>query len=305
MKIEMKNGLYRDLNSYLKETFGQKVYKVVIDAGLTCPNRKEGYGCIYCNDRGSGTGLYKEGFSIAEQIKMGIESVKKRYKNVNAFIAYFQSYTNTYSNLEELEKIWSNVKHYKEIVAISVGTRPDCIDYDNLSLLNSFSRDYKIFLELGLQSIDVENLKWMKRGHLLEDFERALEIASEFDFDIVVHIIFGFPNDNENKAKDLSRYLSKKPIKGVKIHLLYVSSGAPLRSLYEEGKFSPISRDLYTDMVVTFISHLRSDIVIHRLTGDAHKGELIAPLWSADKVAIIKEIKDKLIMRGLFQGKEI
>lgn len=300
----MKNRLYRDLNGYLKEIFGQKVYKITIDAGLTCPNREKGEGCIYCNDRGSGTGLFSQGISIEEQIKTGIEGLRKRYKNVSSFIAYFQSYTNTYADTDVLEKIWSKVKAFKEIVSISVGTRPDCINKENLTLLSSFSKDYKVFLELGLQSINNENLNWVNRGHSLQDFESALDIACKFDFDIVVHIIFGFPNDNIKSAIDLAKYLSKKPIQGVKIHLLYVSKNAPLKRLYEEGLYVPITRDLYTEMVVNFLSHLRDDIVIHRLTGDAHKGELIAPLWSADKVGVLAEIKDKLIKRGQFQGKE-
>ncbi|MCX7990427.1 MAG: TIGR01212 family radical SAM protein [Proteobacteria bacterium] len=301
----MKNRLFRDLNGYLKEIFGQKVYKITIDAGLSCPNRENGSGCIYCNDRGSGTGLFREGLSVKEQIERGIEGLKRRYNNVNAFIAYFQSYTNTYADVKSLEKIWSNVRDFREIVALSVGTRPDCVNKENLSLLNSFSGDYKIFLELGLQSTDEKNLNWIKRGHSLEDFEKALDIATNFNFDIVVHIIFGFPNDNVQSAVEMARYLSKRPVNGVKIHLLYVSKNAPLKKLYEEGLYTPITRELYTDMVVSFISHLRSDIVIHRLTGDAHKGELIAPLWSADKTGILTEIRNKLVEKGLFQGKEI
>lgn len=300
----MKNNLFRDLNGYLKGIFGKKVYKITIDAGLTCPNRVNGEGCIYCNDRGSGTGLFKEGISIEEQIKRGIESLKRRYKNVDAFIAYFQSYTNTYADLDVLASIWSKVKFFKEIVAISVGTRPDCVDRENLSLLNSFSKEYKIFLELGLQTINEENLVWTKRGHSVSDFEKAIDIAKDYNFDIVVHIIFGFPNDNIETAINMAKYLSEKNIQGVKIHLLYVSKNAPLKRLYEEGLYTPISKELYIEMVINFLTHLRSDIVIHRLTGDAHKGELIAPLWSADKTQVLTEIKRRLVEKNLFQGKE-
>ncbi len=300
----MKNRLYRDLNSYLKDCFSKRVYKITLDAGLTCPNRERGEECIYCNSRGSGTGLFRQGISLEEQIKKGMDGIRRKYKNVDAFIAYFQSYTNTYAPIEQLARIWGVVKSFSEIVAISVGTRPDCVDKERLELLNSFGDNYKIFLELGLQSIKDENFRWMRRGHGLKEFEEAVKLAERYPFDIVAHVIFGFPEDTTKDAIAMANYLSTLPVKGVKLHLLYVSKNAPLFKLYEQGMYQPISRELYIDMVVNFISHLRPDMVIHRLTGDAHKGELVAPLWSAEKTSVIEEIRRRLISEGLYQGKE-
>ncbi len=300
----MKNGLYRDLNSYLKDCFGKKVYKVTIDAGLTCPNREKGEECIYCNDRGSGTGQFREGISVEAQIKRGIEGVRKKYKNVEAFIAYFQSYTNTYASVDRLSEIWGTVKKFDQIIAISVGTRPDCVDKERLDLLDSFSNRYKIFLELGLQTIKEENFRWMRRGHGLKEFEQAVRLAESYPFDKVVHIIFGFPGDTVSDAISMAKYLSSLPVNGVKVHLLYVSKNAPILKLYQEGSYTPLSKELYIDMVVSFISHLRADMVIHRLTGDAHKGELVAPEWSREKASVLEEIKKRFMEKGLYQGKE-
>lgn len=290
----MKKRPYRDLKSFFLETFGKKVYKITIDAGLSCPNRDKGKPCVYCNERGSGTGLFKKGLSIDEQIRMGIEGLKRKYGNITSFIAYFQSYSNTYASKDKLKQIWSSVKSFKEIVGISVGTRPDCIDRERLELLNEFSNDYKIFLELGLQSINKMTLDWIGRGHSLEDFSKAVNLAKSYPFHIVAHIIIGFPEQDEKEIIETAKYINDLAVDGVKIHLLYVAKGSPLEMLYKEGKFLPIRRDRYIDLVVLFLENLSPDIVIHRVTGDAHKGELVAPLWSIEKAKIIDSIEECL-----------
>lgn len=290
----MEKRPYRDLKSYLFETFGKRVYKITIDSGLSCPNREKGSPCIYCNERGSGTGLYAKGFSIDDQIKLGMEGLKRKYGNVDAFIAYFQSYTNTYAPLEKLKETWSIVKKYKEIVGISVGTRPDCIDRDRLDLLNEFSKDYKIFLELGLQTINNATLEWIGRGHSVEDFTKAVKLAKKYPFHIVAHIIIGFPRQDEQEIIEMARYLNSLEIDGVKIHLLYVAKGTILEKLYREGKFIPIERERYVELVSLFLKEISKGVVIHRLTGDAHRGELVAPLWSKEKAKVIKMIEESL-----------
>lgn len=302
--MEMKNRLYNDLSSYLKEIFGTKVYKITIDAGLTCPNRINGSGCIYCNERGSGTGLFSKGISIEEQIRIGIEGLKRKYKKIGGYIAYFQSYTNTFAPLPVLEKNWSVIRNFKEIVGLSIGTRPDCLSDDVLMLLNEFSRDYKVFLELGLQTIDENLLKWINRGHSVFHFIDAVERAKKFNFHIVAHVIIGFMGQDRDDMIELARFLSERKVDGVKIHLLYVPKNSPLEKEYENNKFVPITREKYVELVCTFLEHLRGDIVIHRLTGDAHKGELIAPKWSEDKAGILKEISDFMEKHGIYQGKK-
>ncbi len=301
--MEMKKKLYNDLSSYLKELFGARIYKITIDSGLTCPNRINGDGCIYCNDRGSGNGLFSKGFSIEEQISMGIEGLKRKYKNIGGYIAYFQSYTNTFAPISVLEKNWSIIKKFKEIVGLSIGTRPDCLSQEVLDLLNEYTKNYKVFLELGLQTIDENLLKWINRGHTVKDFSDVLKRASKYDFNIVVHIIIGFMGQNKEDMIKLARFLSYEKINGVKIHLLYVAKNSPLEKEYEKGNFVPIEREKYIELVCTFLEHLRKDIVIHRLTGDAHRGELIAPKWSEDKAGVLRDIKNYMESKDIYQGK--
>ncbi|MCX7945177.1 MAG: TIGR01212 family radical SAM protein [Deltaproteobacteria bacterium] len=299
----MSNRPYNDLKSYLYKTFGKRVYKLTIDAGLTCPNRVRGSGCIYCNERGSGTGLWAQGVDIKTQVALGMEGLRRKYKKVDGFIAYFQSYTNTFASLKTLKTNWNIIKDFPEIVGLSIGTRPDCIDHERLELLSEYSSDYKVFLELGLQSINEENLRWINRGHSVEDFKKAVEMASKYPFDIVAHIIFGFPKQDIDEIIETAYFLSALKVQGVKIHLLYVAKGSLLHQLYDRGNFMPIEKDTYIEMVTTFLEHLAPEIVIHRLTGDAHRGELIAPTWSVDKTKIINEIEKRLKDRSSFQGK--
>lgn len=293
----MKKRPYRDLKSYFWDTFGKKVYKITIDAGLSCPNRDNGLACIYCNERGSGTGLAKSGVAIEQQIERGIEGLKRKYGNVDAFIAYFQSYTNTYERPKKLKELWSKIRNFKEIVGISVGTRPDCVDKEKLDVLNEFAMDYKVFLELGLQSINEKTLQWIGRGHTVEDFTKAVALAKEYPFHIVAHIIIGFPEQDEREIEDTAKYLNQLKVDGVKIHLLYVAKNSRLERLFYDGEFKPIDLEKYVDFVVLFLENLSPHIVIHRLTGDAHKGELIAPLWSAQKAKVIKMIEERLDLK--------
>lgn len=299
----MNKKPYNDLKSYLAEIFGGRVYKITIDAGLSCPNRIDGSGCIYCNERGSGTGLMTKGYDIEAQIRLGIDALRRKYKKIDAFIAYFQSYSNTYAPLLDLKKNWDTIRKFTEIKALSVGTRPDCIDIDRLNLLSDYSHDYKVFLELGLQSINEETLKWIKRGHTVRDFTNAVRLASRYPFHIVAHVIFGFPEQDIKEITQTARYLSHIGVNGVKIHLLYVAKGSRLEEIYQTGKFIPLNREKYIELVSNFLEHLRPDIVIHRLTGDAHRGELVAPLWSLDKTSVIREINNRLKENQSFQGR--
>lgn len=302
--MDMLKKPYRDLNTYLLKSFGGKVYKITIDSGLTCPNRIDGRGCIYCNERGSGTGLWAKGYDIESQIRLGIEGLRRRYKKIDAFIAYFQSFTNTYAPISALKANWEVIRKFPEIRGISVGTRPDCIDREKLELIRQFSRDYKVFLELGLQSINGGHLKWIRRGHSVKEFEDAVAMLKKYPFDIVVHLIFGFPDQNLTEIRETAIYLSKLGVQGVKIHLLYVAKGSDLESIYEAGNFMPIDRKNYIEMVCTFLEYLSPEIVIHRLTGDAHRGELIAPLWSMDKSSVLNDIEKRLRDTNSYQGKK-
>lgn len=301
--MKTKKKLYNELSEYLFNIFGKKVYKITIDSGLTCPNRKNSEGCIYCNDRGSGTGLMSKGIDIEAQIVAGMEGLRKKYKKIGGYIAYFQSFTNTYAPIDVLEKNWSVIRKFDEIVGLSIGTRPDCLPDEVLELMNSFTDKYKVFLELGLQTIDENLLKWINRGHGVEEFIHAVERSKKYNLDIVVHIIIGFMNQDTEDIIRLARFLSNLDINGVKIHLLYVAKNSPLEREYYSGNFIPVSREKYIELVCVFLEHLKDTIIIHRLTGDAHRGELIAPEWSKDKAGVLNEIKETLIKRESYQGK--
>jgi len=299
----MEKKPYNDLKSFLNKILGGRIYKITIDAGLTCPTRIKGAGCIYCNERGSGTGLWEKGYNIEAQIRLGMEGLRKKYKKIDGFIAYFQSYTNTYAPLQELKVNWDAIRQFPEIKALSIGTRPDCVDAERLNLLDDYAKNYLVFLELGLQSINEKTLNWIGRGHSLRDFEDAVRLAARYSFQIVAHIIFGFPGQDAKEITETAHYLSELGVNGVKIHLLYVAKGSRLVEIYEKGEFTPVSREKYIEMVCTFLEHLSPTIVIHRLTGDAHRGELVAPLWSADKSTVIREIENRLKENNSFQGR--
>lgn len=294
---------YNDLRGYLKKEFGGRVYKITIDAGMTCPNRINDSGCIYCNERGSGTGMWNKGCDIETQIRLGIEGLRRRYKKIDSFIAYFQSYSNTYAPLTILKANWDIIKKFPEIAGLSIGTRPDCVDSERLKLLNDYTKNYKVFLELGLQTINEETLRWIGRGHTVKDFEKAVISANKYPLNIIAHLIFGFPNQDIKEIKETALYLSNLGIQGVKIHLLYVAEGSTLCEIYKKGDFAPVDKKTYVEMVSAFLEHLNPKIVIHRLTGDAHRGELVAPLWACDKSAILSEIESRLRENKSFQGK--
>ena len=300
----MKKKPLKDFNGYLQDIFGRKVHKITIDADFGCPNRDDHGGCIYCNDRGSGTGLSRQGVSVEEQMRLGIAAVKRKYKNVNSFIAYIQSYTNTYAPPEVLKRTWEEVAKFPEVVGISVGTRPDCVNRENMDVLKGFSGKYKIFLELGLQSINEDTLRWIGRGHTVNDFIKAVELAKGYPFDIVAHVILGFPGQGRDEVIETARFLSRLNVHGVKLHLLYVTKGSRLEELHHNGAFSPVDMQSYITMACDFIEHLSPDIVIHRLTGDAHRGELIAPEWSKEKTKVINAIHEEFTQRDSFQGKQ-
>ncbi len=296
---------YNSLSSFLKSKFGGKVRKVMLDAGLTCPNRDgtKGYGgCIYCNWKGSGTGMASKGYSLEEQLKLEIDRLKS--KNYNKFIAYLQSYSNTYAPIDVLDSIYSVVLNEPSIVAMAIGTRPDCINEDVIGLLKKY-RDsgYYIWVELGLQSVHDETLKLINRGHTFRDFIMAYELLKQNGFDVVVHIIFGLPGENREMQLETVKVLSKLKVDGVKFHALYVLEGTKLAEMYRNGSYLPIGCDEYVDLVVSALEILPPTTVIHRLVSEKSGPELIAPEWIVDKKMVIAKIQGELERRDTYQGK--
>jgi len=297
---------YRDFNTYLKEIFGERVQKISLDAGLGCPNRDgtiSRRGCIFCDRRGSGTGaLINHGLSIAQQIAEAKGFIQKRYK-ARKFIAYFQSFTNTYAPLSQLKTLYDNALIHKDMVGLSVATRPDCVDREILTLLSSYQAGHLVWLEYGLQSSHDKTLKLINRGHDVACFEQSVLMADEYSINICAHIILGLPGEDREMMLQTARFLSNLPIRGVKIHLLYVVTETPLSELYHKKGFRCLERKEYANLVVDFLELLPPDMVIQRLTGDPIQSELVAPLWAKEKQVNLKLIQITLERRKTWQGK--
>lgn len=297
---------YRDFNTYLKEIFGERVQKISLDAGLGCPNRDgtiSRRGCIFCDRRGSGTGaLINHGLSIAQQIAEAKDFIQKRYK-ANKFIAYFQSFTNTYAPVSHLKGLYDEALAQKNMLGLSVATRPDCVDREILTLLSSYQADHLVWLEYGLQSSHDKTLKLINRGHDVACFEQSVLMADEYSINICAHIILGLPGEDREMMLQTAQFLSNLPVRGVKIHLLYVVKGTPLSELYHKEGFRCLNRKEYANLVADFLELLPPDMVIQRLTGDPIQAELVAPLWAKEKQLNLKLIRTTLERRETWQGR--
>ena len=298
---------YRDFNGYLKGIFAERVQRISLDAGLSCPNRdgkisKEG--CIYCDERGSGSGaMLTHGLSIQEQITRGRLFAEKRY-GAKKFIAYYQAFSNTYAPLPRLKEIYDAGLECPEVVGLFVATRPDCVDPDILALLSAYTRDHLVWIEYGLQSANDSTLFAINRGHNVKCFERAVLMARDYGLNVCAHIILGLPGETRAMMMETARYLSRLPVSGVKIHLLYVVKGTRLADLYREGAYECLPREEYINLVIDFIELLPSEVVIQRLTGDPIPYELLAPDWAKEKSLNIALIKTRLEERNTWQGKK-
>ncbi len=295
---------YRDLNSHLRQRFGCRVQRIALDAGLTCPNRdgtKGTGGCIYCNPRGSGTGLSGT-LSITQQLQRGKERLARRYK-AKKFIAYFQSFSNTYAPVEKLKGLYREALAVEDIVVLAIGTRPDCMPPEVLDLLEELNKETCLWVECGLQSVHEATLKRINRGHTVEDFLQAVEETRQRGIEVVVHVILGLPGEGKEEMLATARALGEMDIQGVKLHLLYVIQGTPLARLYQRGEYQCLVREEYVDIVCEFLALLSPHVVIHRLTGDPHLRELLAPTWALEKQANFKVINQTLEARDLWQGK--
>jgi len=296
---------YTDLNTYFRKHFGCRVQKITVDAGLTCPNRDGTIGsdgCIYCNVKGSGTGAYARGLSIRQQLIRGKQGLARRYK-AKKFIAYFQSFTNTYAPLNRLKKSYDEALAVDDIVGLSIGTRPDCVDEPVLSLLAAYTRNHMVWIEYGLQSANDTTLLRIKRGHDVGCFIAAVEATQNRGIQICAHVILGLPGETRRDILATARLLAALGIDGVKIHLLYVIRGTELENRFRAHRYRSLEQWEYIDLVCDFLERLPKDTVIQRLTDDPHSEELIAPAWSLKKNETLEQIKKTLETRDSWQGK--
>ena len=296
---------YHSLDYMLRERFGEKVYKVTLNGGMSCPNRdgKIGHGgCIFCSAGGSGDFAADAAFSITQQIESQIALLSAK-RPIHKYIAYFQAYTNTYAPVEYLEKIFMEAISHPQICALSIGTRPDCLGEDVLSLLSCLNQIKPVWIELGLQTIHEDTAAYIRRGYPLSCFEEALNALRSQNIEVIVHTILGLPGENRERILQTMEYLNAKNIQGIKLQLLHVLSGTDLALDYEKEIFSVLERDAYLDLVIDCLEHLSPDIVIHRVTGDGPKDLLIAPLWASRKREVLNLLHHRMKERGSFQGK--
>lgn len=285
---------YLSLNKYLRETFGDKVYKISLDAGFTCPNRDgkiDTRGCIFCSKGGSGDFAESRTLSITAQIELGKKRVEKKIKS-GKYIAYFQAFTNTYAPVDVLRKKFYEAINHKDIVALSIATRPDCLDSDIIQLLDELNKIKPVFVELGLQTIHKESAEYIRRGYDLYVYDKAVEDLKKIGVNIVVHIILGLPNESKADMLESVKYVCDSGINGIKLQLLHILKNTDLADEYYLGNVKPLEFDEYLDIIKDCVEIIPKNIVIHRLTGDGAKKDLLAPLWSADKKKVINAINN-------------
>lgn len=296
---------YRSLDYEYKKQYGEKIYKVSLNGGMTCPNRDGTVGnggCIFCSAGGSGDFAADARLSIREQIESQEEKLRTKFP-AKHFVAYFQAYTNTYAPVEYLRKIFTEAITHPDIVALSIGTRPDCLPDDVLDLLSSLNEIKPVTIELGLQTIHEKTAAFIRRGYALPCFEEAVQKLRSCGISVVVHTILGLPGETEEDMLATIRYLNHQDIQGIKLQLLHVLKGTDLAAWYENPGFPVFTEEEYIDLVIRCIDELSPDITIHRLTGDGPKELLIAPLWSSRKRSVLNEIHRQLKLRGSWQGK--
>lgn len=305
---------YYSLDAYCKNTYGEKLYKVALNAGLTCPNRDGTLGtggCIFCSSGGSGdfAASIADTDSAFEQAFLQSKNALSGKKTGQKFIAYFQAYTNTYGPVSYLEKVYRLALKEPSIAGISIATRPDCLPGNVMSLLCQLKKEYPakfIWLELGLQTIFESSASFIRRGYPLSCFEEAVYMLHETGIPVITHMILGLPHETKEDIISSMEYLNQKPVWGVKLQLLHILKDTDLSFLYEKDPFlygSYKTLELYLDTLIPCLEHLRPDMVIHRVTGDAPKKLLLAPCWSSNKKLVLNTLHGQMKKRGSFQGK--
>lgn len=298
---------YYSLDYYLKETYGHKLYKIALDGGLTCPNRDGTLGtggCIFCSAGGSGDFAGDRSLSITEQLDTGRKLLAKKYQG-NGYIAYFQAYTGTYGSVSRLRQIYTEAIHYPGVEVLSIATRPDCLPPDVLSLLAELAGRKPVWVELGLQTIHQKSADFIRRGYKLPIFEQAVRELRSIGVSVIVHVILGLPAEDTKAMLATIEYLNNLDIQGIKLSLLHILKGTDLADYYRLHPFPVMTLKEYLELLGQCISRLRSDIVIHRLTGDGPKSLLIEPQWTADKRRVLNQLQSYLKSQDIWQGRSI
>jgi radical SAM protein (TIGR01212 family) len=293
---------YYDLKSYWRNRFGCTIHKLQIDAGFTCPNRDGRVstgGCIYCDGRGSK--LRQSGAlpSVADQIASG----KKYYKpSASKFVAYFQTFTNTYAPVEKLKELYDEALAQEDVIGLSIGTRPDCLPPEVIDLLAGYAKKYHVWVELGLQSASDRTLDFINRGHTFAQFAQAVEALGGRGLNICVHIIIGLPGESDEDILTTAKILAGLPVDGIKIHSLLALDGTKLGEMYKQGAVPMISKEKYASLVADVLELLPPEMVIQRLTADGYRDILLGPAWAQNKLDVLNAINKELERRNSYQG---
>ncbi|WP_035075694.1 TIGR01212 family radical SAM protein [Maridesulfovibrio zosterae] len=291
------------LAARLKQTFGERVQKIPLDFGFTCPNRDgkiSHKGCIFCSPQGAGSGLHEQAMNIEDQWAYWQNKLSEFY-STKLYLAYLQSYSNTYCSAEELKHALDQLKGLPGLVGICIGTRPDCLDSEKLRLIKNLDLK-ETWIDLGLQSSNDKTLKRINRGHDAKCYADAVKLTHSNGIDVCAHVIAGLPGEGEKEFLESVQFLNELPVSGIKFHNLFVGEGSPLQKLYLSGKYKVLEQNEYVEMLVRAISILRPDIIIHRLRADAVPGELVAPEWARIKRKVLNAINMKMKDNHLWQG---
>lgn len=296
------------VNSYLKNIYGCKVYKLALDGGFTCPNRDgklDTRGCIFCSGAGSGDFSIESSSDVNEAIEKAKQVVASKVKDDCKYIAYFQSYTNTYGSLDKMKLLFETAINNPDIEILSVATRPDCVGDEVIDLLKNLNEIKPVWVELGLQSVHEKTAEYIRRGYTLPVFDDAVERLKKAGLNVIVHMIIGLPYETDDEIYQTAEYIGQSGADGVKFQLLHVLKGTDLAKEYEVGKFKELTLDKYVGLLEGCVRRVPKDMVIHRLTGDGAKKNLIAPLWSANKKNVINTINKRFEQDNVIQGEII
>lgn len=303
---EWNGKRYHSLNYFLRDRFKEKVFKISLDGGFSCPNRdgtiSKG-GCLFCSESGSGDYAGDRELSITKQFCDIKEMMNKKWKE-GKYIAYFQAFTNTYAPVEELKRKYNEALKQEGVVAIAIATRPDCLQDEVLEFLEEINKKFYVWVELGLQTVSDETARKINRGYKLEVYEDAIRRLKERNIDFVTHCIFGLPGESKEDMLRSVDYIAHSGSKGIKFHLLHLMKHTPMVKLYERGELEFLSQDDYIDLICKSIAMLPEEMVVHRLTGDAPRDLLIGPMWSLKKWEVLNAIDKALVDNEIYQGKD-
>ncbi len=297
---------YHSLNYHLRHVFGEKVFKVSLNGGFTCPNRDGGVGyggCVFCSLQGSGDFAGKPNDPLGIQFKQGVLKVRSKWPGVKKYIAYFQAFTNTYAPVEQLRNIYGQALEIEGVEGLAIATRPDCLPEDVLDLLSELNERTYLWVELGLQTSNNKTGRIINRGYNSDCFLESVRKLQSFNVATCVHIILGLPGEDRQHMMRTAKYVASTHVEGIKIHLLHLVKDTPLVQMYEKGQFEFLSSEAYIDLVVDILEILPPEMVIHRLMGDAPKETLIGPLWCRRKREILSRIDGRLKDRQTWQGR--